>query len=222
MSTPNLTINPRTKNLVGRVYGRWEVVDFAGIGKYGESLWHCRCHCGHTRNVDGRSLTSGKSKSCGCLSNEIHSKMLNVKNTTHGLSGTHTYKCWKAMTKRCRSLKDKTAKDYALRGIAVCPRWLGEEGFENFLADMGERPPGTTIDRIDNNGDYEPSNCRWATIKEQARNKRNNRILVFYGQALPVSVWAEILAIPKQIIYSRLHRGWSTKRTLITPVKRIK
>jgi hypothetical protein len=139
--------------------------------------WHCRCDCGSEKIIHGPNLTNGDTRSCGCLKKEAQKRPRPGHGRRHGHSPrgtrTPTYESWAAMIKRCTNPKIKYFKYYGGRGIRVCERW---RSFENFLADMGERPEGTTIDRYpDKNGNYEPGNCRWATSKEQGRNKRKRR-----------------------------------------------
>lgn len=129
------------------------------------------------------------------------------------------YSAWAAMQNRCANSDCRAYKYYGGRGIKVCGRWQGKQGFQNFLADMGPKPtPQYSLDRYpDNDGNYEPGNCRWATRKQQLRNKRNNRHLTFRGRTQCVTDWALELGMRKELIRDRLNRGWSVKRTLITP-----
>ena len=153
----------RPKNfidLTGKRFHMLKVIKYIGNSKF-----KCQCDCGKITTPASVSLRKGLTKSCGCLSH----KSLGIRNRKHGYSGTPTYQSWANMVRRCT---DKNAKDYRYyggRGIKVCIRWLK---FENFLKDMGEKPEGMTIERVHNDRDYKPSNCKWATMSEQNRNKR--------------------------------------------------
>lgn len=156
-------------DLTGQVLGRWTIVGRHSVRSFQcgttSIAWACRCSCGTEKVVQGSNLRSGHSQSCGCLMREVV--------TTHGRYLTRQYRAWSGMIARCHSPKNGGFKHYGGRGISVCKRW---RSFENFLADMGERPgPKHSIDRIDTNGNYEPENCRWATNAEQQLNKRTTR-----------------------------------------------
>jgi hypothetical protein len=120
------------------------------------------------------------------------------------------------MLQRCRNANNSGYAIYGERGITVCPRW---EVFENFLADMGERPDGMTLDRIDNDGHYEPDNCRWATPSEQSNNRRDNRLITFDGVTTSIGAWEKRLGLPPNLVRSRLAHGWSVEKALTTPVR---
>jgi hypothetical protein len=157
-----------------------KLIDISG-GRFGRLLVICRegkaipvkfkciCDCGKTVVVNSVSLRNGDTRSCGCIRSE---KMAKEK-TKHGQYDTPTYHSWSSMLNRCKCKKHKQYKDYGGRGISVCSRWRGS--FEAFLSDMGERPGGKTLDRIDSDGNYEPTNCKWSTRQEQNRNKRTSR-----------------------------------------------
>lgn len=190
--------------LIGRRFGRLLVVALDRRGPP-HPYWRCSCDCGRSVVVQAGSLKSGKTRSCGCLQRDTVSASARVRNTTHGRSRangrvTDEYKAWQAMIARCENPRTDSYPIYGGRGISVCERWRRD--FAAFLADMGERPsPSHSIDRIDPNGNYEPSNCRWATKKQQARNKRSTRILST-GETLPAA--AERTGIPYAVLWSRL------------------
>ncbi len=152
------------EDLAGQQFGRLTAIEVAV--KKPSVTWKCKCICGNTAEVRASYLKSGHTRSCGCL----HLERAETLNRTHGMTDTGTYRSWVAMRRRCT---DKSYRDFHLyggRGISVCERWMSS--FENFLEDMGERPKGRTLDREDNDGNYEPGNCRWATPKEQRENRR--------------------------------------------------
>lgn len=154
--------------LEGHAFGRLIVEQQAG-GLSGATAYRCKCLCGRVVVVRGQSLRKGETTSCGCA----RADLMREKQTRHGMYGTPTYNSWSAMWTRCTSTKHKQFNDYGGRGITVCDAW---QSFDEFLKDMGERPAGRTIDRIDNDKGYSGGNCRWATRAEQARNKRTTRI----------------------------------------------
>lgn len=195
-------------NLAGRVFGRWTVIAYAGrIGRH--PTWRCQCACGNTGVIYATNLSRGLSKSCGCLRIEITTAR--NKLGKHKGCGTPEYEAWCAIIKRCNNPRNRSFPNYGARGIRICRRWLK---FENFLADMGKRPHGKSIDRIDNDGNYTPSNCRWATKLEQDRNRRTTRMLTYRGETLCVTEWAERIGINRQTIFTRLRKGWPIAKAL--------
>lgn len=177
----------------------------------------CLCECGSEHTAELYSIVAKRIKSCGCLHRERSSAACAGRNTTHGLSGTMTYRAWKAMKRRCYNKEQAAYPRYGGRGIIVCDRWLNS--FGNFLSDMGERLPGTTLDRINNNGNYEPSNCRWATPKQQARNMRRNVCVTAFGETKTISEWSddERCAVTYGALRSRLASGVSSEEAIARP-----
>lgn len=151
--------------LLGKRFGRLEVIAYDSVSKNGHTKWLCRCDCGKEMVKFGTNLRKAHTQSCGCLQKEQTSKA----KTTHGMRHTKTYKTWCSMKERCLNSESTTYEGYGSEGITIYQPWI--DSFEKFLEDMGERPEGTTLDRIDPHGNYEPSNCRWASASVQAYNK---------------------------------------------------
>ena len=186
------------------------------VGRQGEykASQICSCVCGEAAIVGVGSLRSGNTKSCGCLQKAT----VSLCRTTHGMRKTSEYNSWCLMRNRCEDHKNPQYADYGGRGIAYCARW---KKFENFFADMGSKPsPQHTLDRFpDKDGNYEPSNCRWATWEEQNNNTRRNHLLSYDGKIMTVAQWAKETGIKYHTIQSRLQAGWDVCRVLTYPVK---
>ena len=174
-------------------FGHWTVIERAGITERHAILWRCLCDCGQFRLILGFTLRSGASRSCGCQSNVTHG---------HARPGklSREFQCWVSMRSRCRNQSNPGFKRYGGRGISVCQRW--ESSFENFLADMGPSPGARySLDRIDNDGDYEPGNCRWTTGKEQVRHLRKiseddlDKVFERYSEGMTQTQIAEVFGV---------------------------
>ena len=192
----------------GMRFGRLTVVKRLE-NKNHQTMWLCLCECGKETNVSGGSLRRGDTKSCGCYNREKTAE----RNTTHQKSKTRLYKIWAGMKKRCLYIKDKNYEIYGGRGIKVCEEWLKFEAFQDWALSNGYTDE-LTIDRKDSDGDYEPSNCRWATVTEQANNKRNNHKLTYSGETHTIREWAKLIGISYNTLRSRIQRGWGVGKAL--------
>ncbi len=199
------------KDETGNVYGRLTVVRVYGKATKGKCLkWFCTCSCGGSKVVVGAYLRKGTTRSCGCLVRESG----RLFNTTHGMSNMPVYTSYNAMIKRCNNTSDSEFDNYGGRGIKVCEEW---GTFEGFYSSMGDRPHGTTLDRIDVNGDYTPSNCRWATALTQGNNRRNNHLVTANGKTQTIAEWARELGVSGTAILNRLNKGLSHDDSINTP-----
>lgn len=200
-------------DLTGKTFGHWTVIRRAP-NKGKRVFWLCRCVCGTEKIVQGTSLKNGVSKSCGCKKSENHFE-------THGLSNTDLYRKWLSIKNRCYNQKDKKYKNYGGRGIKVCDEWLNDfEAFYTWSLSHGYEK-GLEIDRIDNNGNYEPDNCRYTTRRENMLNRNNTIKIKFRGEEKPLLKWCEELNLPYGTIYSRIYDyGWSTDKALSAPINK--
>jgi hypothetical protein len=174
------------------------------------SVWLCTCDCGQQIEARRESLIRGYRKTCGCATNQL-------KHRVHGMAGSPIYVVWALMIRRCHRPTKAEAPIYRDRGIKVCAKW---HNFPDFYADVGDRPAGMSLDRIDNNGDYEPGNVRWATPKEQGRNKRSNRAVTYAGKTQCVSAWAAETHINEMTLWKRLTAGWPVEKALFQPARK--
>ena len=197
----------KKEDLTGRRFGRWLVLKETDERKCGNVMWLCKCDCGTIKTVSSNSLKKGKSLSCGCYNKDIITK--------HGMGRTRLHGIWGNIRYRCGNEKSIGAKNYINRGIKVCEEWANSfEAFAEWALANGYTDE-LTIDRIDNNGNYTPDNCRWTTAKEQGRNKRNNVHLTYNGETHCLSEWAEITNQPYTRLHQRYSRGWNTKEILL-------
>ena len=209
-------------DLTGKRVGRLTVIGRAA-NRSGRTYWECKCDCGNTATIQTSGLTGNRpTQSCGCLQKEATVKATTEKSVilkrSKYISSNFDYgdnaikhplrKIWMSMRQRCNNPNAANYHLYGGRGIKVCDRWNGDNGFENFVNDMGERPTDKhSIDRIDVNRNYCPENCRWATRKEQENNKRNNNRVVLNGESITVSQLCETIAVNRNFIYQLLKRG---------------
>lgn len=191
--------------MIGRTFGRLTVVANATARKGGRRQVICDCDCGESITCDPRSLKQGHTQSCGCFHRDQVSAAAHAR-ATHGDAGSKEYVSWIHMKGRCLNPKNLKYKDYGGRGIRVCDAW--SSSYETFLSDMGRAPTNShTVERSDVNGHYEPSNCRWATPLEQARNKRHHRFVQYLGKTIPLSEACELSGVPYRSALWRLNSG---------------
>lgn len=205
-------MNQKTKIVIGEKYNRLTPIEVAGKDKYGCTIYRCVCECGREVVVMGSRMARNKVKSCGCLKG-------------FGVSYTITYASWNNAKERCYSKNHFAYDSYGGRGIKMCERW--RNSFENFLEDMGERPLlEYTLDRINVNGDYEPDNCRWATMAKQCNNRRNNHYIDYNGERLTVADFARKYNFSADRLYYELNKGHNIEYILLKykdrPIKHYK
>ena len=219
----------RAKNIIGNRYGHWTVIERAENSKDGKTRWLCRCDCGTIRSVDNGHLKSGASTNCGCEAFKKTSERNRVRKRTHGgTSGEkqeRLYDVHRSMKRRCYEPSNNSYHNYGGRGIKVCDEWLGEHGYENFRKwamengyDPNAERQECTLDRIDNNGNYCPENCRWVNAKIQGNNRNDNHILEYQGERHTVVEWAEKMGMLPVTLYARIRRGWPIEKALKTPI----
>lgn len=210
------------EDLTGRKFGRLTAIRRVGKNKKRESLWLCQCVCGRQKIIVSTSLKKGGTRSCGCLMKEVASKKAKIKKMAlvHGFSGSRLYEIWCGIKSRCQNPNDTCYKYYGGRGISVCPEWQNYLNFHDWAINNGYND-SLTIERIDNDGNYEPNNCRWITKEEQARNKRTSRLITYNGETKSLIQWAEILNIKYSSLCNRLHKGWSVEKAFNTPLRKL-
>jgi hypothetical protein len=201
----NYKQNKRIIDLTGQKFNMLTVIKFSHADK--EAWWECKCDCGKIKTLRARNIKSGLIKSCGCFNIE---KIMD-RNIKHNLCGTKTYTTWLNMIKRCTDPNNNSYKNYGARGIKLCDKWLT---FKGFYEDMGDRPNETTLDRIDNDGNYLKENCKWSTKKEQANNRRNSRIITYKNKTQTLQQWADELGINVKKLWNRLFTlKWTVEKT---------
>ena len=205
------------RDITGERSGKLIAIRNVGIIN-GRTTWLCKCDCGNERLVTQKLFVSNHVKSCGCLKKES-ARINGKKSIKHNDSFSPLYHSWSGMKSRCNNPNDKSYKNYGGRGITVCKEWNDEYlSFRNWAINNGYEK-GLTIDRIDVNGNYEPSNCRWSTIKQQENNRRNNRYIEIDGVVHTMTQWAEMYGIPWATFQRRLDAGMSPKLALTKPIQ---
>lgn len=209
---------PKKKDLTGVLFGRLSVIkESEERTSSGEVMWICKCECGNEKSVASRSLTKGLTKSCGCLQREVVSK----SSSSHGKCGTRLHEIWRNMKRRCYNENATGYDTYGGKGVSICNEWL--EDFENFYkwSMKNGYSDNLTIDRINVDGDYEQSNCRWATMKVQQNNKTTNKIIIINGISKTLKEWSDETGIKSVTIQRRLALGWK-EEDLLKPVRKHK
>jgi len=213
--------------LAGQRFGSLVAIHSLHSARDGRLRWHCQCDCGATHEVEARYLRSGNTTSCGCAMRKSTQRIGSANRgwftpvpsgCEMGDSKSAEYRTWVLMRRRCLDPKCHSFEKYGGRGILVCAEW--RDSFPSFLRDMGRKPTAAhSLDRIDNNGNYEPGNCRWATMREQTNNRRVTRFVTAYGQTKALTDWVREVGICRETIIDRLERGWSVERALSTPTR---
>ena len=202
------------KNLAGKTFGRLKVIKQVKERKNKQIYWECQCVCGQTAIIRGNRLSSGITKSCGCLAKEITKK----RSITHNMSYTSEYAIWASMIHRCTNSNNRAFKNYGGRGITVCDDWRHD--FMAFYNHVGKRPsPKHSIDRIDNDGNYEPGNVRWTTEQKQHNNTRKNHKITLHGHTMSISEWARFVKMKKVTLITRIRLGWPPAKAIFQPAR---
>lgn len=202
-------------NILGKQFGDWKVIGDDKTSTYKVS---CQCVCGVIKAVDSYTLRKGLSKGCGCKSYVMNRAKAHKAITTHGMSKSPEFNAWRSMKQRCYDTNVKNYYNYGGRGITVCDGWL--DSFETFYNDIGPRPSSKySIDRIDNDGNYEPGNVKWSTKSEQLLNRRLTVLLSFEGTTYTVDELAQKTGLRSSVIRDRLRYNWPVERIISTPTK---
>ena len=199
-------------DLTGQKFDRLTIIERVGNDKHGHVRWLCQCNCGKKSNVLSSNLRCGHIRSCGCLQKDLHIEMQYRHGHAMSNNRSKIYRTWVYMIQRCNNPNNQEYKHYGGRGIKVCEAWMK---FECFLQDMGERPDGMSIDRINNNKGYAKENCKWSTPKEQARNTRRNKLITINGITKCLAEWCEIYQKPYARTNQRINRyKWMPEEAL--------
>lgn len=209
----------RTKNLKELKFGKLLVVEFAGY-KNKRAEWKCECDCGNKIIVPAHRLISGNTKSCGCYVRETLIREKTIHGGSKRKQKERLYTIWNGMKNRCNNSRDENYKNYGARGIKVCDEWQNDYSLFRKWALENRYSENLTIDRINNNGNYCPENCRWATRKEQNNNTRQNRYIEYNGEIKTLSEWATNYDLTRSCLKNRINKGWEIERALTTPSRK--
>lgn len=214
----------RIVDLQGKSFGRLTVIERGENDSHGTARWVCQCLCGNIKLIRGDKLRNGEVVSCGCYQSECRisderKRKISQSKIKHGISNTKLYYVYNNMVRRCYDLNNAKYKNYGKRGISVCDEWLNDKNTFFDWALSNGYSVGLTLDRIDVNGNYCPSNCRWVSQKVQANNKTNNITLTYLNETKTISEWAEEIGISSNTLWSRKHNGWSDEKILSTPLQ---
>lgn len=204
-------------DITGQRFGRWTVIEKAPDKRKGSNMvWKCICDCGTVKYVNGAMLRTGETKSCGCYNSDV----VIQRNTKHGKSNTRLYVIWSDMKDRTTRKNSENYYRYGARGIKVCDEWLNDfSTFEKWAIENGYNDK-LTIDRIDNNGDYEPNNCRWADTTTQMNNTSRNKYIEYQGETHTLAEWCRMLKLNYDMVRGRIDRGWEKDKWFIPPVRK--
>lgn len=207
-------------DLTGQRFGHLVAIRPEGRSDDGKVLWICRCDCGNTATVRSSLLNSGHTKSCGCMKSEKLGEFNRETKTTHHETKTRLYREWRGMRRRCSAASGEKHENYVKRGIAVCTEWTNSfEAFRDWALANGYRDD-LTLDRIDNDGNYCPQNCRWVTMEVQNNNRRINRYIKHNNETRTIAQWAKLAGLHVDTLRDRLERGWNFERAITTETRK--
>lgn len=201
----------KRKDIIGLKFGRLTVISYSHTNSDNKACYNCVCDCGNEKIASGKSMRFGKTMSCGCLKNELD----RTRNLKHGYcvgKKTPEYYIWRSIIERCENKNNKSYKFYGAKGITICDEW--RRNFSTFINDMGPKPNGFSIERLDCKSGYSKENCIWADKYQQANNRSSNRLFTFDGKTQTIAQWAKQLNLKSGTIYMRLYRNWDVKKAL--------
>jgi len=213
-----MSMSSKIIDITGQRFERLTVIRYAGLNKHQKAMWECKCDCGKTITVLGKCLRNGNTKSCGCYTSDRIREYSKVRWKTHGESGTRLHHEWTAMNQRCRNPNHESYANYGGRGITVCDEWAHSfTAFRDWALQNGYQDD-LTIDRIDNDSGYCPSNCRWVDYKTQSRNNSRNVVITYRGETHCLTDWVDILGLNYKIMRARIvDKGWEPSIAFETP-----